>query len=333
MRVTIKDVAREAGVSIKTVSRVLNDEKYVGAETRGRVMAVVEALNFRPSAAARSLAGGKSQQIALVCDNPSPYYVYEMQQGVRERCAREGVRMLVQPYDRAATGLVADIDALINTAHVDGLILTPPIADDDALLDRLRARGTPFVRVSPGSCAEGSDAVFIDNAAAAAEMAAHLLALGHRRIGLIAGHPGYAASAQRTRGFLETLAAAGVTPEPALLRTGTYDFASGAREASALLALPAPPSAIFAASDDMAAGALATAHRLGVKVPDQLSIAGFDDTALAAVVWPALTTIRQPVRALGHAAADLLFAATPGGEHRRLDHALIVRESTARARG
>lgn len=333
MRVTIKDVAREAGVSIKTVSRVLNNERYVGAETRDRVLAVVERLNFRPSAAARSLAGGKSLQIALICDNPSPYYVYEMQLGVRDRCVRQGVRMLSQPYDRASPSLLGDIDALISAAHVDGLILTPPVSDHDALLDRLRERGTPFVRVSPGTCADGSDAVFIDNERAAAEMAEHLLALGHRRIGMIAGHPGYATSAQRTRGFLGALARAGITPEPGLLRTGTFDFASGAAETAALLALPAPPSAIFAASDDMAAGALATAHRLGVKVPEQLSIAGFDDTALAPVVWPALTTIRQPVRELGYAAADLLFAATPGGERRQIAHSLIVRESTGPARG
>ena len=329
MRVTIKDVSREAGVSIKTVSRVLNNEKYVGAETRARVLDVVARLNFRPSVAARSLAGGKSQQIGLICDNPSAYYVYEMQMGVRERCAREGVRMLAQPYDRDAPDLLSDIDALISAAHLDGLILTPPITDSAALIDRLRARGTPFVRVSPDSV-EGGDAVFIDNQGAAAAMTRHLLALGHRRIGFIAGHTGFAASARRMHGFTSALQAAGIAIDPLLIRPGIYDFASGQAAAAALLALPEPPSAIFAANDDMAAGALATAHRLGVKVPEQLSIAGFDDTALAPVVWPALTTIRQPVRRLGYEAADLLFAATPGGVRRQIDYELVVRESTGR---
>lgn len=328
MRVTIKDVSREAGVSIKTVSRVLNNEKYVGAETRARVLAVVERLNFRPSTAARSLAGGKSQQIGLICDNPSAYYVYEMQMGVRERCAREGVRMLAQPYDRQAPDLLDDIDALVSAAHLDGLILTPPIADSAELIERLRARGTPFVRVSPDNVA-GGDAVFIDNESAAAAMTRHLLALGHRRIAFIAGHPGYATSARRMRGFVSALEAAKVELDPALIRPGIYDFASGQAAAAALLALPEPPSAIFAANDDMAAGALATAHRLGVKVPDRLSIAGFDDTALAPVVWPALTTIRQPVRRLGFEAADLLFAAIAGGQQRQIDYELVVRDTTA----
>lgn len=329
MRVTIKDVSREAGVSIKTVSRVLNNEKYVGAETRARVLAVVERLNFRPSAAARSLAGGKAHQIALVCDNPSPYYLYEMQMGIRERCTREGVRMLAQPYDRHSPRLLAEIDALVNSMQIDGLILTPPVSDHQPVLDRLRERGTRFVRVSPGTPAEGMDAVFIDNQGAAAQMTRYLLSLGHRRIGFIAGHPGYAASAQRTQGFRQALAEAGLRPEPELMRTGTYDVDSGLAETMALLGLPQPPTAIFAASDDMAAGALAAAHQAGVKVPEQLSIAGFDDTALARAVWPALTTIRQPVRQLGYEAAALLLADLGVATHHAIPHALVVRQSTA----
>ena len=330
MRATIKDVSREAGVSIKTVSRVLNNERYVGAATREKVLAVVAALNFRPSTAARSLAGRRSWQIALVCDNPSPHYVYEMQTGIRDRCEVDGVRMIAQPYDRGSDRLIGDIEGLIDATHVDGLILTPPVSDHAQVLDLLAERGVRFVRVSPGSTPALSSAVYIDNEQAAADMTRHLLSLGHRRIGLIAGHRDYATSRQRQAGYAAALAEAGVRQDAALILPGDYDFASGSAAAERLLALPDAPTAIFAASDDMAAGALAAAHRRGLSLPEDLSVAGFGDDALAGYVWPPLTTIRQPVRKLAWAAADLLLAPEDApAEQRELGYDLIVRGSTA----
>ncbi|HEU0066255.1 MAG TPA: LacI family DNA-binding transcriptional regulator [Sphingomonas sp.] len=331
MRATIKDVSREAGVSIKTVSRVLNKERYVGVETRARVEAAVAALNFRPSIAARSLAGRRSFQIALVCDNPSPHYLFEIQAGVRARCEEDGVRMIAQPYDRTSPRLVDDIAALIDTTHVDGLILTPPITDHDAVAASLRTRGLRTVLVSPGD-GDAQPSVQIDNVRAAAVMTRHLLALGHRRIGFVGGHPHYATSRQRAAGHRAALAAAGITEEPALFVSGAYDFPSGARAGEALLALDRPPTAIFAASDEMAAGVLAAAHARGLRLPDDLSVAGFGDDALAEYVWPALTTIRQPTRELGRQAADLLL--TGVDERREIAFELVERRSTARvARG
>lgn len=330
VRVTIKDVSREAGVSIKTVSRVLNNEKYVGAETRARVNAVVERLNFRPSSAARVLAGRRSFQIALICDNPSPYYVYEMQSGVRDRCEEQGVRMIAQPYDRQSSKLIDEIESLIDSIQIDGLVLTPPATDYPDVLDLLARRGVRFVRVSPGTDLMLTSSVFIDNEQAAADITRHLVALGHRRIGHIAGDPAFAASARRTAGYLGALRESGIPIEQSLIRTGTFYFTSGTDEAEALLALPEPPTAIFAASDDMAAGALAAAHRLGVRVPDDLSIAGFDDTAISRVVWPPLTTIRQPMRQMAYAATDLLLRAAGAPiERRELRYELIARGSTA----
>ncbi|OQW77250.1 MAG: LacI family transcriptional regulator [Proteobacteria bacterium ST_bin13] len=333
MRVTIKDVSREAGVSIKTVSRVLNNEKYVGAETRAKVAEVVARLNFRPNVAARSLAGRRSFQIALICDNPSPYYVYEMQSGIRDRCEQDGVRMIAQPYARGSERLIDEIESLVEATQIDGLILTPPVSDHPEVLELLARRGVRFVRVSPGTQVELSPSTFIDNRAAAATMTAHLLRLGHKRIGFIAGDPGFATSAQRTKGYLDSLRSAGIAIDPALIRSGSYNFASGAREAEALLTAPEPPTAIFAASDDMAAGVLTVAHRMGLRVPGDLSVAGFDDTALAGYVWPPLTTIRQPTREMAHAAADLLLSEADGApERREIAHALVVRESTGALR-
>lgn len=325
-RVTIKDVSREAGVSIKTVSRVLNNERYVGEETRARVAATVARLNFRPNSAARALAGRRSFQIALICDNPSPYYVYEMQSGIRDRCEADGVRMIAQPYDRNSPKLLADIESLIEATHIDGLILTPPASDHPAVLALLARHGVAFVRVSPGSDPLLAPATYIDNSAAAAAMTRHLLGLGHRRIGFITGQSGYATSGQREAGFRQAMAAADCAVDAALVRQGAYDFASGAAEAEALLALATPPTAIFASSDDMAAGVLSVAHRRGLAVPGTLSVAGFDDTALAGYVWPPLTTIRQPIRELAHQAADLLLSGTC--VQREIAFALIVRGST-----
>lgn len=330
MRVTIKDVSRAAGVSIKTVSRVLNNEKYVGADKRARVEAAVAELHFRPSTAARSLAGRRSFQIALICDNPSPYYVYEMQSGIRDRCVEEGVRMIAQPYDRNSETLLDDVESLVDATSVDGLVLTPPASDDPAVLDLLARRGVRFVRVSPGTQVDLTSSSFIDNERAAATMTAHLIELGHRRIGFVAGHKSYATSAQRMSGYLRALQAAGIDLDLGLVKQGSYDFASGAAAGEELLALAMPPSAIFASSDDMAAGVLAVAHRLGVSVPGKLSVAGFDDSALAGYVWPPLTTIRQPTRQMGYAAADLLLARRDAPiERREVPFDLVLRESTA----
>nr|WP_299856659.1 LacI family DNA-binding transcriptional regulator [Sphingomonas bacterium] len=326
---TIKDVSRTAGVSIKTVSRVLNNEKYVGAETRARVEAAVAALNFRPSAAARSLAGKRSWQIALICDNPSPYYVYEMQSGIRDRCAQDGVRMIAQPYDRDSATLLDDVESLVDATHVDGLILTPPVTDFGAVLDLLQRRGVRFVRISPGTQLDLTPSSFLDNEAAAIAMTRHLIGLGHRRIGFVMGHKSYATSAQRLAGYMRALQEAGIELDLGLVKQGGYDFASGSVAGEELLALDRPPSAIFASNDDMAAGVLAVAHHRGLAVPHALSVAGFGDDALAGYVWPPLTTIRQPTRRMGYEAADMLLSEeTETVERREVPFELIVRGST-----
>ncbi len=329
MRVTIKDVSRAAGVSIKTVSRVLNNEKYVGAETRARVEEAVAALKFRPSAAARSLAGKRSWQIALICDNPSPYYVYEMQSGIRDRCAQDGVRMIAQPYDRDSATLLDDVESLVETTHVDGLILTPPVTDYPQILELLERRRVRFVRISPGTQPDLAPSSFLDNEAAATAMTRHLIGLGHRRIAFIAGHKSYATSAQRMGGYMRALQEAGIELDLSLVKQGGYDFASGSASGEELLALENPPSAIFASNDDMAAGVLAVAHRRAIAVPEMLSVAGFGDDALAGYVWPPLTTIRQPTRRMGYEAADMLLCeAAPAIERREVPFELIIRGST-----
>ncbi|WP_293363900.1 LacI family DNA-binding transcriptional regulator [Phenylobacterium sp.] len=329
MRPTIKDVSDIAGVSMKTVSRVLNKEKYVSEKTRLAVERAVAQLNFQPSVAARILKGSRSYQIALIYDNHSPHYIHQIQTGVWARCIEEGVRMLAQPTDVALANLAREIGGLIDQTQVDGVILSSPVTDAAAALAELDRRGVPYVRISPGTEHDRSSSVSMDDVQAADDMTSHLIALGHRRIGFIIGHTNHTASDLRLFGYRRAMDRAGLAFEPKYVRPGQFDFASGEAAADILLDLPQPPTAIFASNDDMAAGVLTVAHRRGLSVPGDLSVAGFDDTALASQLWPPLTTVRQPTRELAYAAASLLFGAEDEVVHRRLPHELVIRGSTA----
>lgn len=332
MRSTIKDVSAAAGVSTKTVSRVLNGERYVSEELRRRVEAAMAQLDFQPSAVARILAGKCSNQIALIYDNHSPHYIHQIQTGIWERCLEQGVRLLAQPSDAGSPNLAKEIGELIDQTRVDGVILSSPVTDAVAALEALDKLGAPYVRISPGTDHGRSSSVSMDDVQAADDMTSHLIALGHRRIGFIFGHPNHTASDLRHFGYRRALDRAGIAYEPKYVRPGLFDFASGEAAADALLDLPQPPTAIFASNDDMAAGVLTVAHRRRIAIPQDLSVAGFDDTALAGQLWPPLTTVRQPTRQLAYAAASLLFDGGGAPVHRRLPHELVLRSSTAAPR-
>ncbi len=325
---TIQDVSKAAGVSTKTVSRVLNGERYVSAVLKEKVERAVKQLGYKPNFAARALAGKRSFQIALIYENPSPYFAQNIQAGVMASCAEQGYRMIAQPCASGTPAALAEIEALIDQAQLDGVILTAPFTENAGVRDMLKARSLPYSMISPAQTDVAVASASIDQSAGAQAMTAHLIAKGHRHIGFIAGSERFATSARRLAGFKAALKVAGIDFDPALLRQGDYDFTSGSKAAGELLALPVPPTAIFASSDDMAAGVLATAHRLGIDVPGQLSVAGFDDTDLAAVVWPPLTTIRQPVRDLAYAATDLLLSEK--SEQVQLDFTLVSRASVGR---
>ena len=327
-RSNIRDVAAKAGVAVKTVSRVLNGHPYVSAETRARVEEAMLALEFKPSIAARILSGAKSNQVALIYDNHSPYYMFQIQTGCWEYCKQNGIRLLAQPVDVADPRVGDQVRGLVTETHVDGIILSSPVTDCEAVLRALDGLDIPFVRISPGTNHALTSSVFMDDAQAADDMTTHLINYGHRRIGFIKGHRNHAASDDRLFGYRRALDRAGIAFEPSLVCDGEFDFDSGVRGACALLDLPDCPTAIFASNDDMAAGVLAVAHDRGIDLPGELSVAGFDDTTLARTVWPPLTTIHQPMAELARAAAEVLIT---GGDisHRRLPHTLIERASVA----
>ncbi len=327
-RSNIRDVAALAGVAVKTVSRVLNGHPYVSTDTKARVEEAMRALDFRPSVAARILSGAKSNQIALIYDNHSPFYMFQIQTGCWEYCKLHNIRLLAQPVDVADPQVGEQVRGLVTETHVDGIILSSPVTDCDPVLRALESMDIPFVRISPGTNHALTSSVFMDDAQAADDMTTHLINYGHRRIGFIKGHPNHMASDERQSGYRRALDRAGIGYEAALVCEGAFDFESGVRAAEHFLAMPNRPTAIFASNDDMAAGVLAVAHDRGIALPDQLSVAGFDDTTLARTVWPPLTTIHQPMAELARTATEILIA---GGDinHRRLPHKLVERASVA----
>ena len=327
-RANIRDVAARAGVAVKTVSRVLNGHPYVSTETKLRVDTAMRELDFTPSIAARILSGAKSNQVALIYDNHSPYYMFQIQTGCWEVCKQKGIRLLAQPVDVADPNVGEQVRGLVSATHVDGIILSSPVTDCDPVLRALEAMDVPFVRISPGTNHALTSSVYMDDAQAADDMTTHIINLGHRRIGFIKGHPNHMGSLDRLHGYCRALDRVGIAFDPALVCDGAFDFESGVRAANYLLDLPSRPSAIFASNDDMAAGVLAVAHDRNIDLPGELSVAGFDDTTLARTVWPPLTTIHQPMAELARTAAEILIA---GGDinHRRLPHTLIERASVA----
>lgn len=334
---TIVDVAREAGVSIKTVSRVLNHEPGVHQSTRDQVLKVVEALRYRPKQSARSLAGGRSFLIGLLYYDPSAIFVGSVQQGATLRCRELGYHLVVESLHNDAPDLRQQIDRMVMALRPDGMILTPPLCDNPEVLAALRESGTPFVLMSPERDIRGVPSVRMDDVHAAEEITNLLLSLGHRRIAIIKGPPDQSASAARYQGFVNALRAHDIEPDPELVQPGAFTFASGRDAAHKLLSGRRRPTAVFASNDDMALGVLAAAHRLGLSVPGELSVVGFDDSPTAALVWPPLTTVRQPVAEMARAAVEMLVAvqrpdmAAPtaaAGLHQVLPHELVVRDST-----
>ena len=333
---TIRDVAARAGVSPMTVSRVVNGEENVKPETRELVNAVIRELSYAPNPAARSLAGGAPARIGMLYDNPSTGFLSEFLIGVLDEGSRTRSRVVLERCldDESVTSVLDNLLA----SGIDGLILPPPLCESPEILAAAKLAGLVTVLVAPGRPNKELASIRIDNEAAAFELTQHLLDLGHRRFGFTKGHPNQSVSEQRYDGFLAALAAAGVDPATVGVEQGFFTYRSGLEAAERLLMRNPRPTAIFAANDDMAAAALVVAHRVGLVVPRDISIVGFDDTPIASSVWPALTTVRQPISVMARIALDLVLEEIsrrrrPGGEPRQSlqAHMLIIRESTGPA--
>ena len=334
MKATITDVARRAGVSMKTVSRVLNNEPNVTDSTRERVKIAAKELRYRPNLSARGLAGSKSYLLALLYDNPSADYIARLQQGATDACREKGYHLMIEPLDIAEGDLTADMEALLEHLPVDGVILTPPLCDSKRILQTLSKLNIPFVRIAPSFEPEMSASVTMDDEQAAFEMTRYLIEdAGHKHIGFIAGPSSHRASHLRRQGFERAMQHAGIEINPDWIKLGDFSFDSGRVAAQSLLSKTSRPTAIFASNDNMAAAVMSVAGQKGLSIPYDLSVCGFDDTALASMLWPALTTVRQPILEMGAMAVNILIQNrgqdTTGDAPLILEYELMRRASSA----
>ena len=340
-KVTIDDVAELAGVSIKTVSRVVNREPNVREATRAKVDAAITKLNYQPNKAARNLASHHSHIIGLIYDDPSYYeipsagYVIRMQQGALSACHTSNYELLIHPCQYRKKDIGNEIKTLIEQVRPDGIVLAAPLSNMPKIVRAIEATGTPLVRLSPGTANGKQLSVVTNDREISAEMTRYLASLGHTRIAFITGHPSHKAVGNRYLGYRDGLEQSGLRFSERLVAAGDSSIGSGEECAMQLLKTGNRPTAIFAANDDMAAGVIRVADRLGIKVPDELSVAGFDDIALARQVYPALTTINQPLSAMAEHAAVALIASVRGKRTllgtEIVPAALQIRESTGPA--
>lgn len=331
-KATINDVAALAGVSIKTVSRVVNNEPNVRPATREKVEAAISVLDYRPNQSARSLAGNRSYLLGLIYGHPSAHYVLDIQEGVLEVCRPQRYELLVHPAIHRDPNLINEVADMILEKRVDGVMLTPPLSDNMNLINLLTKMNIPFVRVAPTENKAASPYVETNDEEASYDMTCQLIALGHTRIGFICGHPDHRAMSLRYEGYKAALMENDLPVQNELVEQGDNSFETGELCGKKLLEMAQPPTAIFAANDDMAAGVMMVSHQMGIKIPAHLSVAGFDDTPVAHQIWPALTTIRQPIRQMAKKATDLLLKQLKGKEiplpSSMLRSSIIAREST-----
>jgi len=328
---TIHEVASRAGVSIKTVSRVVNKEPNVRPETRDRVLEAVRALEYEPHPGARGLGGRRTFSIGLLYENPSEFsYIQRLLEGAYAACEAKGYALLLRPCDDDLSP--AMVRQFVRQTRVDGLVLTAPIADRTDITSLLAESDVSFAQISPRETNTAWASVSPDDFQASRALTARILSLGHRRIGFIRGDPRHGASHRRLAGHLDSLQEHGVEADPDLIVDGRFDFDSGKRGLAALWRLADPPTAIVAANDDTAAGVVVAAHERGIRIPETLSVAGFDDSPTATHTWPALTTVRQPISAIAFRAMELLIGGLAGEPPRQetFDCDLVSRHSLAK---
>jgi LacI family transcriptional regulator len=339
--VTIKHVAAEAGVSLQTVSRVINDGPNVRDAIKKRVRDAIEKLGYVPSIAARRMAGRRSYLLLALNDRDRTIegwrsgdgtdWVDQMLLGGMLKCAEHGYRMILELVDTHHAHVERAITAALAGLHPDGIILTPPHGDNPVITGLLLGRHIPFARI--GSEQGPGFSISMDDGRAAAAATEYLISIGHRRIGFITGSDEYLLSGARLEGYRSALRNAGIADDEALVGRGDFTFASGAKATRQLLALKRRPTAIIASSDQMSLAALQVAQSQAVDVPRDLSIVSFDDTPIVKFSTPPLTAIRQPIAEMAACAADLLIRCANGetvpDTPNVLPFQLIVRGSTA----
>jgi LacI family transcriptional regulator len=334
MAVTIKDVAREAGVSVATVSRALNGHPRVTPETRARIQQVAGELRFTPSSAARSLITRRTHTVGALLPDLHGEYFSELIRGIDLAARSRGLHLLVSSSHGDAKEAAAALRAM--HGRVDGLLVMSPHADPHFLGGNLPT-GLPAVLLNSDPSDVTHACFRVDNRGGAHAMVRHLASTGHRSIAFIAGPEHNYEAQERLAGYREALAELlPGTPERVL--QGDFTEASGQRAGRALAALRERPDAVFAANDMMAIGCLASLIQAGLAVPSDIALAGFDDIPISRYLTPALTTVRVPIVELGTLALEELASSIekpdhPGGKQHTLRAELVVRQSCRQGNG
>jgi LacI family transcriptional regulator len=333
-RPTINDVARLAGVSKKTVSRVINRSPLVREETREKVDAIIAELGFRPDPQARALAFRRSFLIGLIYDNPNPQYVIDMQQGILDVLRGSGFELLVHPCIRGEPGFYETVENFVERQRLAGVVLPPSVSEDERLVQILVDLECPYIRIASVLLDEPEASIVTHDAEGGEQAARHLAQLGHKLIAHISGPDGFRSAKERRIGFRRGLAAENVRFDASFDIKAAYTFDSGLAAGRDLLARKPAPTAVFCGNDEMASGLYQAAREAGRTIGKDLAIVGFDDSPVAARLWPPLTSVRLPIRDMGSKAAAKLLA-----EIRDTDEAaaavgeirpkLIIRSSTA----
>ncbi len=338
--VTIKHVAADAGVSLQTVSRVINNEPNVRPAMKDRVQSAIDKLGYVPSIAAQRMSGSRSYLILAINDRDRTIsdwrarqgrdWVDQMLLGGMLKCAEHGYRMIFELIDTHSDHVERELGAALSALQPDGVILTPPHSENALITGFLERRKMPFARI--GSSAPGPGIAMTMGDERSGRIATeHLLALGHRRIGFIAGSEEYSLSNRRIEGWQKAMAAAGMAQDDLMVR-GDFSYESGLAAAETLLALIDQPTAIIASSDQMALAVLDTATKYGLKVPQALSLISFDNSPVVRFTQPQLTAIDQPIAATFSKAVELLIINGSGPTPDQpvvTDSSLIERGSTA----
>ena len=304
---TINDVAQAAGVSKRTVSRVINNSKKVSETTRSQINEVIRRLNYAPNRQARGLAASRSYLLGLIYDVPT-LFINNIQKGMLSVCEDTGYEVVVHACHIESEGLVDDVMRFVRRAHLDGVAILPPVSDIDELAESLDAAGCQYVRFTSRVAGEPWNLVVTDYRQAISDLTRHLVDYGHRDIGFITGPPNHISSQKRHEVFIEALAGHGLDLPDAMVAEGAFTYDSGVKAAKKLLSRERRPTAIFAANDEMAFGVMNVANEMGIKIPDDLSLIGFDGTAFSTFVIPSLSTIMRQTAGMARLGTQKLLA-------------------------
>ncbi len=328
MTITIRDVAEEAGVSVSTVSRVLNDKDDVAPETYERVQDVIQELGYTSSLAARSMRSRRTNVLGLVMPDLADPFSIQVMRGVSRAIAAADYDLIAYTSGSIRKPSSATREqyyvSLLNGSITDGIIIVTPAATSFST-------SAPVVAVDPNNESPDCPSVISTNHAGALAAMDYLIGLGHRRIGCIGGRPDLVSADRRLKGYLDALTQAEIPSDPALIEAGDFSIETGRLCAHSLLALPKPPTAIFATNDQSAMGVMEAAREAGLRIPEDLSVVGFDNIPEAAYINPSLTTIDQFIDCMGSVATEMLIDLIQGkaldSEQHKIATQLVVRDS------